>query len=179
MGEIVTLVGVDPGIVDTGAVWVCIDKHRKTVQINSRVWRSVTTKRGLSIDVKERFLVDIKNYCKGVPPQHVFIEGFRNRGRNPQQDQKMTVLVQAIRHTLSGSTVVDNTGVKNVVSDELLKLLDMWDWADKTHHADTRSAARIMLKGAFQDDKLNGWFSDLIRGLLEGDGWTVTKSLAR
>jgi len=180
--QVANLIGLDPGIVDTGAVWVSLDGKEKTLHANSKVWRNVTKKAKLGIEVNQQFLDELSWYVEyattvGVPT-FVFIEGYRNRGRNPQQDQKMTTLVQAIHKTLSGSVIVDNTGVKNVVTDATLSLLEMDHWDIPTHHSDIKSAARILLKGAYQHEELNSLVADLVLDRLTEKQWTLTKSLA-
>lgn len=84
----------------------------------------------------------------------------------------MTVLVQQVRDTVKGS-IVDNTGAKKIVTDELLDLLQLKKWTTITHHADLRSAARIALKGAIENPALNVLLSDVIRDLLGGIEWEV------
>jgi len=172
------LVGLDPGIVDTGGVRIELDLDNKTVEIESRVYRRVTERSGNSIVVDPGFLQSLRHWAMiGVPgPLHIFLEGYRNRGRNPRQDQQMSMLVQEIHGSLPGSIIVDNTGVKNVVKQPLLGMLDLDTWKVPTHHADLASAARILLKGGFQDEELNKILSDWIRDCLEGAPWTLTKS---
>src|SRR5690606_21446741 len=110
---------------------------------------------------------------------YVFIEGYRNRGRNPQQDQKMTTLVQTIKRAIPESQVIDNTGVKNVVTDATLSLLEL-DKSDlPSHHSDIKSAKRIALKGAYQNLGLNNLVADLVLDRLKEREWTLTKSLLR
>lgn len=166
------LVGVDPGIVDTGAVWILLDKTKREFKVHQRVWRDVTRRVKGGIEVDQEFLNDLALWTEG---QRTFVEGYRNRGRNPVQDQKMTTLVQAVHHALPNSKVVDNTGVKNVVTKPLLQLLQLDKWDVPTHHSDLTSAARIALKGAFQDDELNTLVSDLVGDALKGEPWTITK----
>jgi hypothetical protein len=170
----VNLIGVDPGIVDTAAVWIRIDTENKIFEVEEKVWREVTTRgpKG-TITVDERFLNKLRKFCRGQ--QHVFIENYRNRGRNPNQDQKMSMLVQVIHSTLSGSKLVDNTGVKNVVLEDTLELLGLHVATQKTHHNDIKSAKRIALKGAYQDPALNKLVADLVRDRLEGVPWTLMR----
>ena len=176
--DVVNLIGVDPGIVDTGVVWVRLDRDKKTFSVDARVWRNVTKKVKGGIEVDQQFLDELDGYvgtvANAADETHVFIEGYRNRGRNPGQDQKMTMLVQTIHKLIKGSVVVDNTGVKNVVTDETLRLVKMYDWTVATHHSDLRSAARILMKGAYQEGVLNHMIADVVRDRLEDQAWTLT-----
>ena len=86
------LLGVDPGIVDTGVVKIRIDTVNKRLIIESQVWRNVTTREKGLITVKPEFLADLSRYARKLGsesghPLFCFVEGFRNRGRNPMQDQ--------------------------------------------------------------------------------------------
>jgi len=173
--DAVSLIGVDPGIVDTGVVWVRLDRKNKIMHAQPKVWRNVTRKVKGGIEVDEQFLAELQWFVEYFGPEtRTFIEGYRNRGRNPGQDQKMTMLVQTIHRVLPGSAIVDNTGVKNVVTDATLGLLGLNNWDIATNHSDLDSAARILLKGAYQDEDLNSIVADVVRDRLEGRSWTLT-----
>ena len=173
--DAVSLIGVDPGIVDTGVVWVRLDRKNKIMHAQPRVWRNVTRKVKGGIEIDQQFLDEIEWYVRySGEKTRTFIEGYRPRGRNPGQDQKMTVLVQAIHKVTPNSKVVDNTGVKNVVTDATLGLLGLNNWDIATNHSDLDSAARILLKGAYQDEDLNSIVADVVRDRLEGRSWTLT-----
>ena len=109
----------------------------------------------------------------GVP--FIYIEGFRNRGRDMHQDQKMTVLVHQIQAVLKDSHIVDNTGVKKVVKEGLLNLMHISRWP-RTNHADLKSAARIALKGVIESEKLNLLIAIYVHDTLKGNLWTITRS---
>lgn len=178
MSNRVLLVGIDPGIVDTGVVWIDLDPEKKTINICARVWKNVTYREGKVVKVSPTFLQELeqeiqKNRAE-FPGLYVFIEGYRNRGRNPIQDQKMLMLVQTIHGRLKKSEVVDNTGVKNVVTDHVLKLLSLYHWDQPTRHGDLRSAARIALKGAYGHPVLNLLVATVVRDQLKGGSWTLT-----
>ena len=163
------ILGVDPGIVDTGVVWVSLDEEEKKLGSGAKVWRNVTTQVKNIITVDESFLEEFRVFVGASRP--VFIEGYRNRGRNPKQDQAMTTLVQAIHRTVPGSVIVDNTGVKNVVTEATLALLGLATWSVPTNHSDLKSAARIALKGAYQDPELNRLVASAVLAALEGEPW--------
>ena len=172
----ITLIGIDPGIVDTGLVALTLDVEAKTLDIQHRVWSNVTRRAGTSILVEGEFLNELVLFIKslsGVP--FIYIEGFRNRGRDMHQDQKMTVLVHQIQAVLKTSHIVDNTGVKKVVKEGLLNLMHISRWP-KTNHADLKSAARIALKGAIENTTLNQMVATYVQDTLKGHLWTITRN---
>ena len=177
------LIGVDPGIVDTALAWLYLNKGAREFVSRYKVWRDVTfTVKGKGTTVHSGFLAElqqvvVKAHKQGVPV-YVFIEGYRNRGLDMRQDQKMTVLISAIRQAVPESVVIDNTGVKNVVTEEVLRLLGLHRNEVKTNHADIKSARRIALKGAYQDPELNTLVADLVFDRLTGEAWTLTNSPA-
>lgn len=172
----IVLIGVDPGIVDTGLVALELDRERKSLTVHSRVWSNVTVRDKNTIRVVPEFLDSIdEEISKYNHTRYTYVEGYRNRGRNPYQDQNMTVLVQAIHKRLTTSKVVDNTGVKKVVKEPLLLLFRAGQlWTQRTHHSDLTSAMRIALKGAIEDKQLNGLIAEFAIDNLENRPWDAT-----
>ena len=170
---LLALIGVDPGIVDTAAVVLELDTDAKSIRVQPKVWRGVTNRVKQSITVSDTFLKELKTYVANSTEaaKFIYVEGFRPRGRNPQQDQNMTLLVQECHKALKTSTVVDNTGIKNVVIPNILKIFRCTDWDISTHHSDLSSAARVALKGAMQHEVLNGVVADVVRDYLDGEPW--------
>jgi len=170
-----TLVGVDPGIVDTGVVSIRLDTLRETVQVTTQVWTGVTSKDGHSLKVSEYFLDDLAGFVQHEEAENkatfTFVEGFRPRGRDMIQDKKMTNLVQTIHMSLKGSKIVDNTGIKKTVTEPMLKLFGCQRFTG-THHADLKSAARVALKGGIDIPPLNRILSDYVRDNLNGSPWS-------
>jgi hypothetical protein len=171
-----TLIGVDPGIVDTGVVSIKLDSLRETLQVTTQVWSDVTEKNGHGINVDSFFLDDLAGFVQHEEAENsatfTFVEGYRPRGRDMIQDRKMSILVQTINHTLKGSKIVDNTGIKKVVTEPLLKLFGCSRFVG-THHADLKSAARVALKGGIDITPLNRILSDYVRDNLNGTSWSV------
>lgn len=171
----ITLIGIDPGIVDTGLVALSLDPASRRLVIDSKVWTDVTTKHGQSIKVDEKFLQHFSETLDAFHDKpNVFIEGYRSRGKNIVQDRKMTVLVHALQEAAGECKVVDNTGVRKVVKEGLLALMHINRWS-ATNHADLKSAARIAVKGALEDKDLNVVIADYVRDTLKGDLWTITR----
>ena len=71
------------------------------------------------------------------------------------------------------SEVLDNTGVVKTIRPNLLKLLNLWDFQQKTHHQDLRSAARIMLLGMLKDPEINETMYHIVNDIqLNTSMWT-------
>jgi hypothetical protein len=74
---------------------------------------------------------------------------------------------------LRNAELVRNTGVKQVVPQELMQLLKVWTFSTATNHDDLRAAARIGLYGMAKVPALNHILADVVRALLDGDPWIV------
>lgn len=172
------LQGIDPGIVDTGMVSMVFDFSAKTLTNTGRTWTGVATRRGHSLHVSPVFLTQILKVTEGDNPKkgdysrYTYIEGFRNRGRDSHQDQTMTVLVQSIQRQLAGSRVIDNTGIRKVVTRDLLQLFEVSRWP-RTNHSDLLSASRVALKGALEDPELNQLIASVVMEQHERETWEI------
>ena len=160
---LVTVIGIDPGLVNTGVV----------------VLRANTRQHHLNV---EHFVIDGKvNHAKqvaelldslGYSTKHVFIEGFRERGNQYAQDKAMRELMANFRSVLPKATVLDNMGVKKIVPIETLGIFGMDDFPT-THHRDLESAARILLYGMLKDDKLNKVVYEIVSDYVHFQPWSV------
>lgn len=151
------VVGIDPGLVHTGVVVMQFDRDNKTVVVQPHV---------IAGPDAQATAAAINN-----PKAHVFIEGYRPRS-NFGTDQNMVTAVADIKRATHGN-VLNNTGVKRVVKQELMELLGVWRFSAVTHHQDLRSAARIALLGMLKDDHLNQLLFELVTDHLDGRTWDV------
>ena len=90
----------------------------------------------------------------GRHPHIVFIEGYRTRG-GYSTNTRMEKAVSDIHFRISGSFVIDNWGADSVITPEIMKLMRLWSWSQKSNHQDLRAAARIALFGMAKSDELN------------------------
>ena len=161
--SLVTVIGIDPGLVNTGVV----------------VLRANTRQHHLNV---EHFVIDGKvNHAKqvaelldslGYSTKHVFIEAFRERGNQYAQDKAMRELMADFRSVLPKATVLDNMGVKKIVPTEILGIFGM-DNFPTTHHRDLESAARILLYGMLKDDRLNEVVYEIVSDYVHLRPWSV------
>ena len=161
--SIVTVTGIDPGLVNTGMV----------------VLRANTRQHHLNV---EHFVIDGKvNHAEqvaelldslGYSTKHVFIEAFRERGNQYAQDKAMRELMVDFRSVLPKATVLDNMGVKKIVATETLGIFGMNNFPT-THHRDLESAARILLYGMLKDDKLNEVVYSIVSDYVHHRPWSV------
>ena len=160
---LVTVIGSDPGLVNTGVV----------------VLRANTRQHHLNV---EHFVIDGKvNHAKqvaelldslGYSTKHVFIEAFRERGNQYAQDKAMRELMADFRAVLPKALVLDNMGVKKIVPTEILGIFGM-DNFPTTHHRDLESAARILIYGMLKDDKLNVVVYEIVSDYVHLRPWSV------
>jgi hypothetical protein len=74
----------------------------------------------------------------------------------------MRQIEAALRRSLPGVEILDNTGVKKVVTKPLMQLLNCWDFPTVTHHQDIRSAARIALYGGLKNTEINSYLTQIV-----------------
>ena len=163
------LVGIDPGIVDTAAVKLTFNFEQETWSLRTRVWSNVTERLGLNdVHVQQEFLDDLRAFCETAP----FIEGFRQRGRDTLQDQRMLALIRELKQGLKGSTIVDNTGIRKIVTEPMMKLFEVSRFPG-TNHADLKSAARVALAGGIKSEELNPLLARFVTQRLLENKWTL------
>ncbi len=139
------IIGIDPGLVNTGVVVMDINERECTV---TPIVIAGTDSHAVQV-------ADELGPLRLDDPIHIFIEAYRPRGNSYGTDPKMQQVMAEFRRVLPKATVVDNTGVKQVVREPLMKRLGIWTFKEKTHHQDLRSAARIGIYGALKDPVLN------------------------
>ena len=166
------VVGVDPGLVHTGVVRMVFDPDRR------KIWTE-----HLAVPGPDARAVALWAYGRGsnLPrwcPVHTmpttFIEAYRPRSAF-NTDKRMVEAVAEMRKVTKG-TVLDNTGVKKIVTRELMELLRVWKFTTVTNHQDLRSAARIGLLGMLKDEAMNHVLADVVAAHLAGDDWEVSVS---
>jgi hypothetical protein len=141
VSDVLTLIGIDPGIVHTGFVVMQFTPGLE-VKVSPIVFEG---------DERDKVVKAANDY----PDAYIFIEGYRPRGNIYAQDTKMADLVAELDKRIRRAKVVDNTGVKGVVGQKLMELFGVWRFTLPTHHQDLRSAARIAIYGALKDEDLN------------------------
>lgn len=178
----VTLIGIDPGIVDTGVVALRLDSTNKTWTIQYKVWHVVTYRdpsNQNAIRLNTHFQDGLRSFVEHeetLAPVFVGVEGYRQRGNNMRQDQDMLYMVQAIHKLVPGSQIIDNTGIKNVVTRDMLKLFGVARFNVATNHADLVSAARVALKLGISITPINEILYGFVVDNVEGTSWSLVST---
>jgi hypothetical protein len=149
--SIITLNGIDPGIVDTGAVTFFLDPGKLTLDVSAEKLLGSAPE-------------PIEEYVKRNTRARTltFVEAYRDRGTVFNTHGTMRNIEAALRRSLPGVEILDNTGVKKVVTKPLMQLLGCWDFPTVTHHQDLRSAARIALYGGLKDQDINSLLTQIV-----------------
>lgn len=155
------VVGIDPGLVDTGVVSMVFKPNLKTLIIEHTVLPG-TDFSGLVDWI----------YQPGRSRPTVFVEKYRPRLKL-DSDVRMVQAEQELRRALPDAQFLQNMGVKRVIPQTLMEVFGVWSWPTVTHHQDLRSAARIALLGMVKEPRLNAVIADVVRDLLEGKPWRV------
>lgn len=154
-GDGYVVVGIDPGIVNTGIVVYFINPHDRCVIIKH------TAIEGCKTDDIFSFLSMHLDVSDANPWTYVFVEAYRPRSHF-DTDARMGAAVNEIKKMGPEIYALDNSGVKNVVSRALLELLHSWSFTTKSNHQDVRSAARIAILGMLKNEHLNRLLADIV-----------------
>ena len=149
--SIITLIGIDPGIVDTGAVTFILDTEHLVLIVSAGKLPGSDP-----APIEEYVKLNTRDQT------FTFVEAYRDRGTVFNTHGTMRQIEAALRRSLPGVQILDNTGVKKVVTKSLMQLLGCWDFPTVTHHQDLRSAARIALYGALKDPELNSFLTQIV-----------------
>ena len=156
------IVGVDPGIVDSGCVRLLFKPNFRHIDVEHKV---------IPGDNAKAVAEWIRDGRTVFVPK-VFIEKYTPRLKL-DSDARMVQAEQNLRRELHGALFLPNTGVKRVIPQQLMEIFGVWRWPTVTHHQDLRSAARIALLGLVKEPRLNRVMADVVRDHLEGKPWTV------
>lgn len=159
----VSVVGIDPGLVDTGVVQYLINSATKQIDLAPLV---ITRQPAIEIARQVLTLSPMKN-----PNRFVFVEAYRPR-QHFNTDARMMGLVKDVAYECGGRAI-PNTGVKKVVKPALLGIMQSQKFALTTNHDDLVSAARIALLGMMKNPDLNELLSDIVRDYIDGSEWDV------
>ena len=149
------IVGIDPGLVHTGLVHMMLDTEADTLSHTEVLYDGMPEE-------------EIADYVRGLPAlAHVYMEAYRTRSAW-NSDPEMQAGIARIKKAAPRVEIVTNMGVKKVVTNELMKLLGVYTFSQKSHHQDLRSAARIGLMGALKVEPFNRALYKIATTKLEG-----------
>ena len=155
----ISIAGIDPGIVHTGVVVSQLSAPAKSFVSITKLFN------GCPVD-------PIKDFLQQYKMQDIFIEGYRPRS-NLGPDRTMQTNIASLNNNIP-SRVLDNMDSKNVVTNDLMKLLKLYNFSTRSHHQDLRSAARIMLFGAIKDPYYNDVLANMMVEELTNPGsWHI------
>lgn len=163
------IVGIDPGLVHTGAVMIRLLAHVRAIEIKHEA--IVGPDAAAADQWLRQVSVHQPPWRPGKGPM-MFIEGYRQRSNYGTND-KMIEAVMNFKKQFPFSRVLQNTGVKQVVRRPLMELLGVWSFSTPTHHQDLRSAARIGIYGALKHEVLNELLFTIVNDHLAGRTWDV------
>lgn len=155
------VVGIDPGLVDTGVVRLLFDSTKRVLTIETNV-----------VSGPDPETTNDWTYQTGLPRPKVFIERYRPR-QNLNADTRMVQAEREFKQWMPTAQFLPNTGVRKVVPQQLLLALGLWKFRTVTHHQDLRSAARIAILGMMKDDWLNTLLADVVKAYLTGQPWQI------
>lgn len=160
------IVGIDPGLRDTGVVRMTFDPDTRLALVQTLVVHHS------DVDTTATHVKDWLDQHTSLDLPRIFIERYVPRP-GMSTSPMMTELERGLMLKLKNAELIRNTGVKQVVPQELMQLLKVWTFSTATNHDDLRAAARIALFGMAKVPALNHILADVVRALLDGDPWIV------
>lgn len=158
-GDSLQVFGIDPGIVHTGLVELNWDFHNQELRVNARSVDGITEQ-----SVNELHMhIQLRMWLKS----NIIVEEYRPRSHF-STDTKMVEGQAMLKLHLPSAKIINNSGVKSIVTKELLQLLDLYDWPT-THHNDLRSAARIALLAMLRDERANNQLAKFVEAALDNE----------
>ena len=176
-----TIVGIDPGLVHTGIVRLDVDLKQRTITraigLVSAARDELGTFDSLKTAVKTRLALAsvLHETTPAASEPHVFVEGYRQRGNSNNENIYMIALINELRKALQpfSPSVIDNMGVKKIVTVSMLRKLELDRFPTPSNHQDLLSAARIGIYGALKSPLLNGVLYEVLTGIEDGQTWLV------
>lgn len=157
------IVGVDPGLVDTGIVAITFYSKARQWAINTGVVRRQNPLDKIDLDEIERVA---RNLAMRTSRSKIFVEEYRPRLKL-QTDKEMLEMQSLLRKKLDYAVFLPNMGIKQLITSDFMKMLHVWNFPQSpTHHQDLRSAARIALLGAIKDDEAAEYVNQYARDQL-------------
>lgn len=156
-GDSLQVFGIDPGIVHTGLVELNWDFHNQELRITAR-----------SVDgITEQSVIELRRCIQRRVGRksNIIVEEYRPKSHF-SSDTKMVEGQAMLKSYLPSAKIINNSGVKSIVSKELLQLLNLYDWSTTTHHNDLRSAARIALLAMLRDERANNRLAKFVGAAL-------------
>lgn len=160
------IIGIDPGLRDTGVVHMTFDSDARVMSVSTLVVHHS------DVDITAMHVKDWIDSKPMLDVPFIFIERYVPRPGMSTSPQ-MTELERGLVMKLKRAELVRNTGVKQIVPQELMHMLKVWTFSTVTNHDDLRAAARIGLYGMAKDIRLNKILADVVASLLDGDPWLI------
>ena len=148
--------GIDPGIVHTGLVELNWDFHNQELRITARSVDGITEQSVIEL----RGCIERRMWRKS----NIIVEEYRPKSHF-STDTEMVEGQALLKLHLPYAKIINNSGVKSIVTKELLQLLDLYVWPT-THHNDLRSAARIALLAMLRDERANNRLAKFVEAAL-------------
>ena len=155
-GSDLQVFGIDPGIVHTGLVELNWDFHNQELRITARSVDGITEQSVIEL----RRCIERRMWLM----TNIIVEEYRPKSHF-STDTKMVEGQALLKLHLPSAKIINNSGVKSIVTKELLQLLDLYVWPT-THHNDLRSAARIALLAMLRDERANNRLAKFVEAAL-------------
>lgn len=149
------IIGIDPGLVHTGGFLLELEEETCQGRVSTTFWPGIP-------------VAEIKDWCG--TGAHVYIEAYVPRSVLTT-DREMVTGIKDLSKAIPNSQVIRNTGVKNIITEQMLKTLTLTRFQG-TNHQDIKSAVRIGLYGMAKHPELNEYLYKLVTG---EDGWRIAR----
>ena len=164
MSSITQVIGIDPGLADTGIVSMTFNSFDQSVTVESAVLSAATPSEIHSLVMSMIYL--------DASLGGVFVEEYRPR-QKLGSDTDMLALQEGVRARLPRAVLLPNMGIRRVIKKPLMEMMGVWSFTTTSHHHDLRSAARIALLGMTKDTRLNLIVAEVVWAHIHKRPWKV------
>ena len=159
------LIGVDPGLRDTGIVECLFYNEDPSYDTYLEKGEQLVLSHATAEDIWGELLFLIAERAEKTEWRTViYVEKYLDRGTSFGTHGRMRELETQLRLLAQKSPIlqkagslsfVNNTGVKKIITNKVLTALQLDTFTTASNHQDLKSAARIALYGAAKDKELN------------------------
>ena len=155
---ILTWTGVDPGLVDAGLVTITLNNENRSIHVMA------TALRNTDAETVADYLTNSQELGA------VFVEKYLDRGTTFSTNSEMREFETLLKKLVPSIVLLNNTGVKQVVKDDMLRRLHCYDFPT-TRQRDLQAAARIGTYGALKDPAANSLIYQCLIDDVRGKPW--------
>jgi len=153
----VSVLGVDPGQVTTGMCHMVFDQARRTVTVRHAAVDGYGA--GPPDSISQAVARAVRQAKRWPKADLKVVEDYIPRTGLPE-DQAMSTIVALMEERKLAR--LNNAGIDQIVTTDMLKLLDAHNFSARSHHQDVRQAAKLCVLALLKNDRHNRMLAGIV-----------------